>query len=523
MELKTIFQEGLKERRRKKSMRQGKNQLKDRQVLYAGLLTALGRKAWESQVAIDAFGELKAALGTTKTLLDKAQAQAAELGRQTQQAENDKKRELDRLAAGQKELEENKRKVDSGLSEEKNALQSAQKEAEQAKNRLGAIGREREQLEKKAADAALGEAEKSAGIARIAALVQEAQELEAQAGEKEAAGKKIGARIAPLQEEAGQLQKRIDDIRAGQKKIGSEADKKIAALATELKTLDGRIKEGEKTQSLNFNRLGEGLSAARSKEPGIAKEMAAVQGAKAEMEGIQSLLGGLERQRNEGQVSAYRKMMAVLIGGAALVAAILVLLFILLAPKAKETPPGRLGGPIGAGAKGLEALAQQMQEGFGAADPETENAPGRKIVAASEGNLRSVLPAVGGWELQNPVYSQGKFQQLATASLQAAYAADDGRSVQVQITDAGSAAALLAPLKLVFSLNIRVDDKDVTQRVSTYNGIPVAERFNKHDQEATFGIIYKDRYLIELKTRAEKGLELLREFAVKLDLSKLQP
>jgi hypothetical protein len=137
--------------------------------------------------------------------------------------------------------------------------------------------------------------------------------------------------------------------------------------------------------------------------------------------------------------------------------------------------------------------------------------------------LRSVLPAVGGWQLQNPVYSQGKFQQLETASLQAAYSTDDGRSVQVQITDAGAASALLAPLKLVFSLNIRVDDKDVTQRVSTYNGIPVAERFNKHDQEATFGIIYKDRYLIELKTGAEKGLELLREFAAKLDLSKLQP
>jgi hypothetical protein len=205
-------------------------------------------------------------------------------------------------------------------------------------------------------------------------------------------------------------------------------------------------------------------------------------------------------------------MTAILIAGAVLVAAIVVLLFILLAPKKMETPLNGLGGPIGAGAKGLEAIAQQMQEGFGAVDPEAENTPGRKIVAAGEGTLRSVLPAVGGWQLQNPNYSQGKFQQLETASLEAVYSADDGRSVQVQITDAGAASALLAPLKLLFSLNIRVDDKDVTQRVSTINGIPVAERFNKNDQEATFGIIYKDRYLIELKTKAAKGLELLREF-----------
>lgn len=521
MGLKTIFQEGLKERRRKRSMRSGKNQLKDKQGLYAGLLTALGRKAWEGQVAIDAFGELKAALGETKTLLDKMQAQAAELGRQKQQAENDKKRELDRLAAGQKELEENKRKLDSGLSEQKSALQSVQKEAEQAKSRLAAIEKEREQLARTAADPAANGAGKSGNPAKIAVLAQEAQGLEAKVREKEAAGKSIGEKVAPLQDEAGRLQKRIDDSRGEQKKAGGEADKKVAALAAELKTLDGRLKEAEKTQSANFNRLGEGLVAAQSKEPGIAREIAAVQGAKAEMEGIQSLLGGLERQRDEGQVSAYRKMMALLIGGALLVAAILVLLLILLAPK--ETPRGGLGGPIGAGAKGLEAIAQQMQEGFGTVNPETENTPGRKIVVAGEGDLRSVLPAPGGWQLQNPVYSRGKFGQWETASLQAAYSADDGRSVQVQITDAGSASALLAPLKLVFSLNIRVDDKDVTQRVSTYNGIPVAERFNKHDQEATFGIIYKDRYLIELKTRAGKGLDLLREFALKLDLSKLQP
>jgi hypothetical protein len=523
MGMKMIFHEGMKERRRRKSLRSGKNQLKDKQGLYGGLLTALGRKAWESHVAIEAFGELKAALGETKTLLDKLQAQAAELGRQKQQAESEKKRELDRLAAGQKELAESKRGVDSRLGEQKVALLALQEGAGQAKARLGVIGKEREQLQGKTADAAASEAEKDESASKIAALALEAKELEAKAKEKEDAGKDLGAAIAALQEEAGRLQKRIDEIRGEQKQAGSEADKKIAALATEVTTLDGKLKEAEKTQAGNFNRLGEGLAASQSKDPGIAREIAAVQGARAEMDGIQSLLSGLERRKDEGQVSAYKKMMAILVGGVVLAAAIVVLLVILLAPKKRETPLGGLGGPIAAGGKGLEALAQQMQEGFGTVNPEAENIQGQKVVAASEGTLRAVLPAVGGWQLQNPYYSQGKIQQLETANLQAAYTADDGRDVQVQITDAGSAAALLAPLKLVFSLHISVDNKDVTQRISTYNGIPMAERFNKHDQEATFGIIYKDRYLIELKTKAAKGLELLREFAVKLDLSKLQP
>jgi len=88
MGLKTIFQEGLKEKRRRKSMRSGNNQLKDKRGLYVGLLTALGQKAWESHVAIDAFGELKTALSETKTVLDQMQARSAELGRQKQQAEH---------------------------------------------------------------------------------------------------------------------------------------------------------------------------------------------------------------------------------------------------------------------------------------------------------------------------------------------------------------------------------------------------------------------------------------------------
>jgi predicted nuclease with TOPRIM domain len=523
MGLKTIFQEGLKERRRRRSIHSGKNQLKDKQGHYAELLTALGRKAWENHVGIDAFGEIKAALNETKKQLDELQAQATGLGQQKKQAEDNKKQELDRLAAGQKELEESQRQVDTRLGELKNALQSAQKEMEQAKNRLGAIAVEREQLQTRAAAGAEGEAEKKENADKMAALAREAQELEARINDRDQAGKSAGKDISPLQEEAGRLQKKIEDIRSEKKSMAAEADKKISALAGELSKIDGKSKETEKTQAGNFHRLGESLAAAQSKEPGIAKEIAAVQSARAEMDGIQSLLGGLERQKDDGQVSAYKKMVAILIGAAVLAAAIVVLLFVLLSPRKAESPLRGLSGPLAASAKGLEAVAQQMQEGFDAVEGGTEETQAPRVVAASEGVLRAVLPAVGGWQLQNPHYSQGKFQRLETASLEAEYAAEDGRSVLVRVTDAGSAAAMLAPLKMVFTMNLSLDDEDATQKVTTVNGIPVAERFNKHEQEATFGIIYKDRYLIEMKTRAAKGLELLREFAAQLDLSKLRP
>jgi hypothetical protein len=51
--------------------------------------------------------------------------------------------------------------------------------------------------------------------------------------------------------------------------------------------------------------------------------------ARAEMEGVQSLIGGLERQKDEAQVSAYRKMMAIIIAGIALAVTIIVVLILL--------------------------------------------------------------------------------------------------------------------------------------------------------------------------------------------------
>ena len=265
----------------------------------------------------------------------------------------------------------------------------------------------------------------------------------------------------------------------------------------------GRLK---KSRSLTFKILGEKITGGQHVDPNIAKEVAAVLSARTEMEGVRALIGGLERQKDGLQVSAYKKMLAIVIGGIVLVVAIIVLLFMLLAPGKKEISFSSLLDREGKAAKSMEELAQQMQKGIGGIKAESEKIQGQKIVIASASVLQSMLPRVSGWQPQPPRYSQGAFGDLETASLQTEYNAADGSSVRVQVTDAGTASALLAPLKMIFALNMRIDDQDVVQRVATYNGIPVAERFDKKDKEATLGIIYKDRYLIEFKTKADNGL-----------------
>jgi hypothetical protein len=305
--------------------------------------------------------------------------------------------------------------------------------------------------------------------------------------------------------------------------MNAEIDQKIVSLTKEMDGTKSKIAKSEKIQNLDFNRLGEKLATAQHQDPNIAKEIAAARTVKTEMEGIQSLMGGLERQKDESQVSAYKKMMAIIISGIVLLTAIIAALFILLAPKKNESPFGALGGHEGAAAASMENLAQQMQKGFGGIKAESEKIQGKKIIAAAEVTLKAVLPSMAGWQMENPSYSRGTVGELETAHLQTEYAGPESRKIHVNITDAGGASALLVPVKMLFAMKITIDNEETYQKVSVYNNIPVAERYDKRNQEASFGVIIRDRYLIELKTKAENGLELLKDFMNKLDFSQLVP
>ena len=158
-------------------------------------------------------------------------------------------------------------------------------------------------------------------------------------------------RSPPCRRKSARLQKLIDELRQEQKKVNAELDKQIAALASDLAKSNEKTREAEARQKLQFKDLGEKLAAAQGVAPDIAREMAAVLNARTEMQGVQSLIGGLERQKDEGQASAYKKMRAILIAAVILVAALVVALFLLLAPK-KEADALRsaAGGKGGSGA-----------------------------------------------------------------------------------------------------------------------------------------------------------------------------
>ena len=365
MGLKLIFQDGMKERKRRKALGKVSGELKDKEKTHAGQLVALGEKAWESKSDISAYADLKTALGATQKTLDESRTQAEVLQKQKQESEAHKKQENERLGAAQKDIESKKRQEDSQLNDKKNAQLGDQKESQRAMSRLAAIAREKSQLQNKHTNPAVTDAEKKEIAGGIDLLVREEEELKAANQAREAAGRPLAAAIASMQEESTRLQKLIDELRQEQKKVNGELDKQIAALASDLAKINEKTREAAARQKLQFRDLGDKLAAAQGVAPDIAKEMAAVLNTRTEMQGVQSLIGGLERQKDEAQASAYKKMRAILIAAVILAAALVVALILLLAPKRKPTPFEAMLENRGEVAQQIAEIASQLEKKAG--------------------------------------------------------------------------------------------------------------------------------------------------------------
>jgi hypothetical protein len=158
--------------------------------------------------------------------------------------------------------------------------------------------------------------------------------------------------------------KKLETLRQEQKQMLGELDKALASLKANLAKNGEKAREAETKRRESYRALGEKLAAAPTSDPALAGEMAAVGAARSEMEGVQAMIGGLERQKDEGQVNAYKKMRLILIGGFVLLAALAVAIVLLLSPK--KTPPA-IAGLEPEQAKALQQImkmAEKAQQGI---------------------------------------------------------------------------------------------------------------------------------------------------------------
>ena len=556
MGLKDIFKDGTKEFKRRFALRKENKNLKQKQKVYSQQLTILGKKAWESKLDIDSFGNLEGLISGTQKQQDELKAQLDKLEKQKQETEDIKKEKNETFEARKKEVEEKKKEVDSRLDEERDTLKDAKKESENAIDRLERIAKDEERLNKKAADPQTPGEEKNEIKQTLDSFVGEREELNRKSAEAAEIIKITTEKIKPIEEESSKLQEEIDRIRAEQKEVIGELDKSLSDIGMQINENNKKLTEVTKEQEENFEQLGEKLSGAGISDEAVGSELSEVKTTEKEMAEIKVGIEKLEQEGTPASRSALWKMVGVLAGFLGAIIVVIIVLMLLFGSGDKKadsiavpgvtqtteslpatttaalekykqmTEAGRqkTDSKTSQAPKDMKEAMEQMQTATGEIKKRSEQLQGKEIVVADKAALATVLPTVDGWKMEEPVYDKGTFGQLETANLRATYTSTgaDSLRVDVDITDTATASALLSGTKMFISMNIAHDNENKYRKISDYNGVRLIENYDKRSKRMEFTFIVKDRYLVAMRSKGEKSLAILKDFITKLDFSKLE-
>ena len=560
MAIKDIFKNGMEEFKRRNALRKEKRALKRKQKIYSKQLTDLGKKAWEANVDMNQYGSLEKLISTTQGQWDSLNSQKNELEKQKLETEEKKKQQDKAFDDKRKAVEAKKSGVDATLNDEKKVLKEAQKESERAGNRVNQIIKEDQILTKRLADPQTTPEDKKVARLKIEGLAQEKEKLDLKVTETAEAISAATTRIAPIEEESAFYQKEINDIRTEQKSAITELDNAISDFNRQISECDKKAQDVKSEQNSNFHQLGEQLAGTDVQNEALTDEMSTVQATENEMSAFKLQIETLEARATPESKSAMQQLFLIIGGGLLVLVALIFILIWLLGPKkegleipvnpadaikktttptivptppfsntptAKNTPKPQGTPPHGTTPKGtspqnMQDIMKQMNKQTGALKDQADKMYGKTIVISDQATLSAVLPQVNGWKMSAPRYSAQKFGQLEGANVSADYLGADGKRVQITVTDAGHASAILRPYSMIFSMGLTRDDARRYEKVTKYNGIPVIEKYDKRNNRARFTFIIKNRYLALLKTKGEGGIELLKHFMSMMNFSGLQ-
>jgi hypothetical protein len=210
------------------------------------------------------------------------------------------------------------------------------------------------------------------------------------------------------------------------------------------------------------------------------------------------------------------------------VSAVWIAVLMLVSCAKKETPQEKARREFANAMKQMgEAMKETGKAGgfqkFGEAmKKQSEAIQGGKIVIAEKETLKSALPKLDGWQMEEPRYRKSAFGGIETANIETDYAGGGDKTVHVKVTDIGTASAMLAPLKMVLQMKLSNENEEGYQKISDFNGTPVIEKFEKADQRTQVTLLVRDRFIVELKSSGEGSPGLLKDCLGKMDLSRLK-
>lgn len=324
MGIKSIFQAGFRELKRKSTLHKERGGLSEKEKELAGKLTLLGKKAWDSKIGIQSFGNLNEALKLVEEKRKEIGAKVDGLNKEISGLEEKKKAENAKFEALLKDLETKKKPVDAELKSEKDKFGKAWKETDSIQNRLKGIPDDQEKIRKKMAEGQTQPQVVAENEKKLAALKAEQEQLQQKLPDLSKIIQASQEKITPLEGKSGRLEGEIKDVKDQHKRVIDDIDKSLSTAKSAVQEWGQKQKEVSRQQDQNYQALGTKLFEANVADTAVGAELAAAQAVKKDMERIQAGIQSLEGQKTVVPRGAVWKMVGVVLLFLVIIAAIAV-------------------------------------------------------------------------------------------------------------------------------------------------------------------------------------------------------
>ena len=168
-----------------------------------------------------------------------------------------------------------------------------------------------------------------------------------------------------------------------------------------------------------------------------------------------------------------------------------------------------------AAAQGMTDMAKAMQ-GMAAA---MAGADGKSIEPVAMDVLKSTLPQVSGWQMDEP-RTQRMTSPIAYSEAETQYT-QGNIEIDVKVVDTGYAQMLIAPWAMFLASGYSRESSDGYEKAIEIGGQPGFERWNKNSKRGELNVFVGKRFLVSLEGDELVDTKVLHDFASKMDLGRI--
>ena len=324
MNIKNIFKEGMGEIKRKSSLFKLKRNLAEKEKTHSEKLTLLGKKAWESKMDIQKYGEINKALTDVEKKIKGIEDQQNALNSKISEFEKKKTEEEENFKKQMESLESQEKKINDELKPGKEKLQNVQKEMDSIQKRLNNIPDEGAKIQKKILEEKGSPETQAQHEKKLASLKEEKEKLTQKLPGLTNTIQSIKKTMAPVEEKARRLQDEIKKAKDQHNTNLKEFEKSALQVKSEIDALE-KEKEGfQKSQDQNFMSLGQKLAETKITAKAVASEWKHVKTAEDEVKAVQADIQDLEDKKTAGSKKALWQMGGLILLSLVIIAGVVV-------------------------------------------------------------------------------------------------------------------------------------------------------------------------------------------------------